>query len=206
MVSQDLVRGLSLLDQRGNDLVFLMEFPLCHVDATTGNLKLFKVFSVGCSGIVCIFVSNGAVADLFRAAIADIGCPVKAVAALFLKSLTCLITGRAGSAFDAAEEDLFAGIGLLTVIPVNAEVMGIIKGAFVIPVRQTVCFYLFRNGCWILAQKAGNIFKGSTFIQLVLYVDPIIKGKVFLIAGNIFTHMEPPSTAVRRKDNSTTFV
>ena len=93
MVSQDLVRGLSLLDQRGNDLVFLMEFPLCHVDATTGNLKLFKVFSVGCSGIVCIFVSNGAVADLFRAAIADIGCPIEALTAFALEVRAVLITG-----------------------------------------------------------------------------------------------------------------
>lgn len=53
-------------------------------------------------GVVCIFVSNGAVADLFRAVIADIGCPVKAVAALLLKILTGLITGGAGSTFDAA--------------------------------------------------------------------------------------------------------
>ena len=206
MVCQDLVRGLSLLDQRGNDLVFLMEFSLGHVDATTGSLKLFKVFSVGSSGVVCIFVSNGAVADLFRAAIADIRCPVKAVAALLLKILTGLITGGAGSTFDATQNNFFAGIGLLTVIPVDAEVTGIIKGACVIPVRQTVCFYLFRYGSWVLAQKADNVFKGSTFTQLVLDVDPIIKGKVLLIAGNIFTHMEPPSTAVRRKDNSTTFV
>ena len=188
MVCQDLVRGLSLLDQRGNDLVFLMEFPLCHVDATTGNLKLFKVFSVGCSGIVCIFVSNGAVADLFRAAIADIRCPVKAVAALFLKSLTCLITGRAGSAFDAAEEDLFAGIGLLTVIPVNAEVMGIIKGAFVIPVRQPVGLYLFRDGGRILVQEPGDILKGCAFVQFIFDVNTIFKSEMFLVTGDIFTH------------------
>ena len=158
------------------------------------------------SGIVCIFVGNGATADLFWTSIADIGCLVKPVAAFLLKMLTSLIAGGTGSTFNVAKDDLFAGIGLLTVIPVNAEVTGIIKGACVIPVRQTVCFYLFRYGSWVLAQKAGNVFKGSTFTQLVLDVDPIIKGKVLLIAGNIFTHMEPPSTAVRRKDNSTTFV
>ena len=183
-----------------------MEFSFCHVYATAGSLKFFNVFSVSSPGIVCIFVGNGAMIDLFWAAIADIGCLVKPVTAFFLKILTGLITGGAGSTFDATQNNFFAGIGLLTVIPVNAEVTGIIKGACVIPVRQTVCFYLFRYGSWVLAQKAGNVFKGSTFTQLVLDVDPIIKGKVLLIAGNIFTHMEPPSTAVRRKDNSTTFV
>ena len=36
MVHSDLIRRLSLLDQRSDDLVFLMQFLLCNTDATSG--------------------------------------------------------------------------------------------------------------------------------------------------------------------------
>ena len=143
MVSQDLVRGLSLLDQRGNDLVFLMEFPLCHVDATTGNLKLFKVFSVGCSGIVCIFVSDCTVIDPLRASIANVRRFVQTAATFLFEVFAGLVTCRTGSTFHTAKNDLAAGIGFLAMIAMDTEVLGIIKGALVIPVRQPVSLYLF---------------------------------------------------------------
>ena len=55
----------------------------------------------------------------------------------------------------------------------------------------------------ILAQEPGNILKGSALIQFVFDIDTVFKGKVFLVTRNIFTHDEPPSTAVRRRDNHT---
>ena len=47
-------------------------------------------------------MGDGAVADLFGTAVADIRRPVKANAALFFEVPASLITGRAGSAFDSA--------------------------------------------------------------------------------------------------------
>ena len=39
----------------------------------------------------------------------------------------------------------------------------------------------------ILAQEPGNILKGSALIQFVFDIDTVFKGKVFLVARNIFT-------------------
>ena len=61
----------------------------------------------------------------------------------------------------------------------------------------------FRDCSRILTQESGNILKGSAFIQFVFNIDTVFKGKVFLVTRNIFTHDEPPSTAVRRRDNHT---
>lgn len=114
-----------------------------------------------------------------------------------------LITGRAGSAFDSAQDNLSADIGLLTVIVVDTEVFGIIEGPFVIPVRKAVGPNFFRDRSRILTQELGNIFKRCAFVQFVFDIDTVFKGKVFLVARNIFTHHMPPSTAVRREDNHT---
>lgn len=199
MIGQDMIRRLSLLDQRCNDLVFLMQFPLCHVDAASGVPELFVVLSVCKTSVVGILMCNGAVVDLFGASVADIGSLIQAITAFFFEVLAGLIAGGARSAFDTAEDDLAAGIGLFTVITMNTEVLSIIKGAFVIPVGQAVSLDLLGNGGGIFTQETRDILKGSTFVQLVFNVDTVFEGKVFLITGYIFTHDVPPSTAVRRR-------
>lgn len=88
----------------------------------------------------------------------------------------------------------------------DAEIMGIIKSPFVIQVRQSVGFDLFRNGGRILAEESGDIFKGYAFAQFIFDVNTVFKSKMFLVARDIFTHSVPPSTAVRRRDNHTTFI
>ena len=77
MVCQDMIRGLSLFDQRGNDLILFVKLPLGHVDPGSGIAEFFPIFSVGGSGIVVVFVSDRTEVDLFRTAVADIRCPVK---------------------------------------------------------------------------------------------------------------------------------
>lgn len=128
-----------------------MKLPFCHVDAGSGVPEFFAVFTVSKSGIVSVLMRDGAVINLFGAAVADIRSLVQAVAAFLFKVLTGLIAGRTGSAFDTAEDDLTAGICLLTVIPVDTEVLGIVKGAFVIPVRQAVCLDFLGNSSGIFA-------------------------------------------------------
>ena len=72
--------------------------------------------------------------DGFRTSIADIRSLVKAVTPFSHKIGTGLIAGGTGSTFDVTENDLATYICFLTVIPMNAEVVCIIKGSFVIPV------------------------------------------------------------------------
>lgn len=64
--------------------------------------------------------------------------------------------------FDATEDDLVTDIGLTAMVSMDTEVFGIIKSAFVIPVAETVFSYLPGDGGWILAEKAGDVFKRST--------------------------------------------
>ena len=72
--------------------------------------------------------------DGFRASIADIRSLVKAVTPFPDKISTGLIAGGTGSTLDVTEDDLATYICFLAVIPVNAEVVCIKKGAFMVPV------------------------------------------------------------------------
>ena len=74
-----------------------------------------------------VFMWNGTAGMPLIAPVADIGRPVKPAAAFFHKILTVLVTGRAGSAFHVAENDLSTDIFLLAVEAVDAEVFGIEK-------------------------------------------------------------------------------
>ena len=134
MVCQDMIGRLSLFDQWGNDLILFVKFPLGHVDPGSGISEFFPVFPVSESGVIRVFVCNGAVIDFFRTAVADIRSPVKPYAALFFKVSAGLVAGRTGCAFDSAQDNLSAGVSLLAVIAVNTEVLGIIESPFVIPV------------------------------------------------------------------------
>ena len=134
VVCQDMIRRLSLFDQRRNDLILFVKFPPGHVDSGSGIPELFPVFPVSKPCVIRVFVGNGAVADLFCTAVADIRSPVKSYAALFFKVPAGLVAGRTGCTFDPAQDNLSAGVGLLTVIAVDTEVFGIIESPFVIPV------------------------------------------------------------------------
>ena len=138
VVRQDMIRGLPLFNQRRNDLIFFVKFPLGHVDPGSGIPEFFAIFPVSEPCVIRVFVGDGAVADLFGTAVADIRSPVKSWAAFFFEVLAGLVTGRTGSTFDPAQDNLSAGVGLLAVIAVDTEVFGIIEGPFVVPVRKAV--------------------------------------------------------------------
>ena len=138
MVRNDLVRRLSLFNQRADNPIFLVKFTLRHVDARTGILKAFPIFAVSKPGIVSVFVCDGAVRNLFITAITDIRGFIESAAAFLFKVRAGLVAGRTGSTLDTAKEDFPAGICLFAMIAVDTKVFGIIKGTFVIPVRQTV--------------------------------------------------------------------
>ena len=101
-------------------------------------MKLRAILPVCEPCIVIVLVGDGTVADFLRAAITDIRCFLKSFTVFFLKIPAGLVTGRTGSAFDAAQDDFATGIGFLTMIAMDTEVFGVIKSPFVVPVGETV--------------------------------------------------------------------
>lgn len=111
-----------------------MELLPGHVNAGSGGRQTFSVLAVCKDCIIAVLVGNRTVIDGFGTSIADIRGLVKAVTPFPDKISTGLITGGTGSALDVTEDDLATYICFPAVIPMNAEVVCIIKGAFVIPV------------------------------------------------------------------------
>lgn len=143
MIRNDLVRRLSLLNKRGYELVLFTKLTFGEIDSGSGVGKCFAVFTIRKPGVISVLMSNRTVIDLLWASIADIGGLIQSTAALLLKILTGLIAGWTGCTFHTAKDDLPTGIGLLTVVTMNTEVLRIIKGAFVIPVRHAMSLNLF---------------------------------------------------------------
>ena len=188
VVGEDLIRGLPLCDQRGDDHILLPEFMLCQADAGTGILQTFPVLSVSKLSIIAVLMSDGAVVDRPGTAVADIRSLIKPVAAFPAEVGTGLVAGRTGGTFDVTQNDLAAYIGLSAVIAVYAEVVGIVKSAFVVPVAEAVVSDLFGDGGRILAEESGDILKGGTLVQGSFDVPAVIKGKMFLVSWYISAH------------------
>ena len=76
--------------------------------------------------------------DSFGAAIAYIRSLIQSVTLFLNEVRTGCVAGRAGSTFHATKNDLATGICLFTMIPVGAEIVGVIKSSFMIPIRKPV--------------------------------------------------------------------
>jgi len=111
-----------------------VELLLGHVNAGSGGRQTFSVLTICKDCIIAVLVGNRTVIDGFWTSIADIRSLVKAVTPFPNIISTGLITGGTGSALDVTEDNLATYICFLAVIPMNAKVVCIIKGAFVIPV------------------------------------------------------------------------
>lgn len=138
-----MIRGLPLFDQKRNDLILLTQLPFGHVDSDSGIPKLFPILSVRKPGIVIVFMGNRIMIDLLCAAIADIRSFVQSAATFFFKVFAGLVTGWTGSTFHTTKDNHPAYIRLSAMITMNTEVISIVKSTFVVPVRQSVSFYLF---------------------------------------------------------------
>ena len=165
VVCYDLVRRLSLRDQRGDDHILLSQFMLCHADTGTGIRKELPVLSVSEFSIIAVFVGNGAVVYSFRTSITDIGSLIETVAAFPYKIRAGLVTGGTGSTFHITEDELTAYIRFPAVIAVDTEVMGIIESAFMIPVAEPVSPDLLGDGGGILTQIPGGLLERESLIQ-----------------------------------------
>lgn len=89
----------------------------------------------------------------------SLGCLIQSAAAFLHKIPTGLVAGWAGGTFDSAYKNLTADIYFSAAIPVNAEVLGIIEGALMIPVRGTPGPDFLRDSGWIFTQVFCGILK-----------------------------------------------
>ena len=89
--------------------------------------------------------------DGFGTSITDVRSLIKTVALFFDKIGAGLVTGGTGSTLDAAEYDLSAYICFSAVISVNAEVVNVKEGSFMIPITDMMELHFLRNGSRILA-------------------------------------------------------
>lgn len=105
MIGQDMIGGLSLLNERGYNSVFLVKLLPGQVDAGPGIMKPFPVLSVRKTCIVNVFVGNGTVIDLFVTAVTDIRSFFQSAAEFLVEVFTGLSAGGTGGAFDAAQND-----------------------------------------------------------------------------------------------------
>lgn len=88
-------------------------------------------------------MGDRAMVDLLRTSIANVRGLIQPAASFLLKVFAGLVTCRAGRTFNIAKNDLAASIGLFAVVAMDTEVLGIIKGTFMVPVGQAVGFYFF---------------------------------------------------------------
>ena len=199
MIGAYLIRGLPLSYQRSDDTVNGVKFVFGERNAGARFGKLLTILPIGKTSIIAILVSDRTLAELFITAVADIGSFVEPKTAFFFKIRTGLIAGGAGSALNTAVKDLSADIDLFAVVAMNTEVLSIKERAFVVPVGRTVSPDFFGNGRGVFTKEFSDVFKRDTIIKRILDVETVLKGKMFLIAWDIFTHNCTPSTAVRRE-------
>ena len=143
MIGDDLIRRLSLSNQRRYDLILGKKFTFAHVETGTRIRQGGAICPIGILGEIVVFVSNGAFMLWFVAAITDIGCFIKPLTLLLFKVFTGLVTCGAGCAFNTTNNNLAAGICLPAVITMNAEVLSIVEAASVKPIRPTPIPYFF---------------------------------------------------------------
>ena len=124
---------------------------LCHVYTSPGRRQTFLVFAVCKDSIVTVLVSNGTMMDGFRTSITDVRSLIKTVTLCFDKIGAGLVTGGTGSTLNAAEYDFPAYICFSAVISMNAEVVSVKEGSFMIPITYTMEFHFLRNSCRIFA-------------------------------------------------------
>ena len=89
--------------------------------------------------------------DGFRTSITDVRSLIKTVTLFFNEIRTGLVTGRTGSTLNVAEYDFPAYICFSAVISMNAEVVSVKEGSFMIPITYTMEFHFLRNSCRIFA-------------------------------------------------------
>ena len=110
-----------------------------EVNTGTGISQESSVFTVCEQGVIAVFVRYRAAGMALVTAVTDIRCAGEPAAVFFHEVPAMLVTAGAGSALDTAELNLVTDIGMLTVEPFRAEVVGVKEKALAcVILRQTM--------------------------------------------------------------------
>ena len=143
MVRQDHVRGLPLSDQRTDDPVDLVKFVLRQVDSFSGGSEQFLIVTLGSPGIISVLRMDRTLVRLFCAAVADKRSLFDAGTMPSDKVFADIVAAVTGPAFRIADDQLSAGIRFSAMIPMNAEVVGIVETSAVPGINDPVLPDLF---------------------------------------------------------------
>ena len=117
------------------------------------------------AGIVIILCLDRALVSGPITAITDIRSLLYLLAGFPFKTWADIVTSMAGTAKGITDDELVAGVGLLTAETVDAEVVGIVKTAPVPCVYNAVLPNLFGDSGRVFAEIFGDFPKGFPFIQ-----------------------------------------
>ena len=138
MIGYYLVRRLSLPNKRRDDAILFKPLMLCHVYAGARINQCFPIYPVGVYGIVPVLAWYRASADYLGTAVTYIRSFIKTVTTFSDKVGAVLVAGGTGCTLDTAEDDLIADIGLLTLVAMDTEVVGVIECSLAIKVTHPV--------------------------------------------------------------------
>lgn len=143
MVGYDHIGGLSLRNQRSNNLVNLVEPFSSQVNAGSGGCTEFFVKPLGSFGVIIIFGLYGAFVPWFFSAIANKRGLLDPVAMFPFKTAADIVAFMAGSTFGITNNKLSTGICLLAMVAVFAKIIGVCKTAAVPCIDDPVAPYFF---------------------------------------------------------------
>lgn len=140
--------------------------------------------SVRRGGIVVILGMDGASVPGLVAAVAHERGLFHAWAAFPFETRADAVALMTGAAQGIADDELAAGVGFLTAVTVNAEVIGIVKAAAVPGVNRSVFPDLPGDGGGVLTEVPGDFTERPAFVEGLFDELAVIQGKVFVVAWN----------------------
>lgn len=165
---------MSLLDQRGDNLVDLVEPFSGQVNAGSGGCTEFFVKPLCSFGVIIIFGLYGAFVPWFFTAIANERSLLNPAAMFPFKTAADIVAFVAGSAFGIANDKLSAGICLLAMVAVSTKIIGVNKTAAVPCIDGSVPPYFFRDRGRVFAEIFGDLTERLSFIKAIFNIDPVI--------------------------------
>lgn len=142
------------------------------------------VMSVRRGGIVVILGMDRASVPGLVAAVAHERGLFNPWAAFPFETRADAVALMARSAQGVANDELAAGVGFLTAVTVNAEVIRIVEAAAVPGVNGSVFPDLPGNGGRILAEVPGDFAERSAFVEGLFDELPVIESKMLVVAWN----------------------
>ena len=104
------------------------------------------------------------------------------------KVLADIVAAVTGSAFRITDKQLVTGIRFFAMIPVNAEVVGIIEATAIPGINDPMLPDFFRDSGRIFADVFRDLTKRPAIVQRLFNVKSVFQSEMFMIPGNNVRH------------------